>query len=115
MKTTACKQCKDVCNNSGEYRPKHLGCNHIYIVPIRSSYNDSVHNIKHNNETKYAKHVVDHNHECGIIGDTVEILEVVQKGSVMDSYEKLYVYVSLTSYHKKYQTQVYKTIFNIDE
>jgi hypothetical protein len=48
------------------------------------------------------KNIFDHNHECGMIEDTVEILEVVQKGSVMDSYEKLYVYVyvGLTSSHK---------------
>jgi hypothetical protein len=90
MKTTAYKHCKDVCNNSGEYRPKHLRCSHIYIDPIRSSYNDPLRNIKHDDESKYAKHVFDHNHECGMIEDTV-----VQKGSVMDSYEKLYVYMCM--------------------
>lgn len=46
------------------------------------------------------KLVSDHNHVCRMIDDTVEILEVVQKWTAMDSYEKLCVYISLTSYHK---------------
>jgi len=44
------------------------------------------------NESKYAKHLFDHMHECGNTDDIVEVLIILQKGWVMDIYGKLYMY-----------------------
>jgi uncharacterized protein (DUF1499 family) len=54
--------------------------------------------------SKYAKHILDHKHEYGKKKENVEILKVINKVNLVDSYERYYI--------QKYSTErIFKFVF----
>ena len=84
-------------NKSGIYRLNCPACNMRYIGqtgrPFLTRYREHYRNYKHNNGTsKNAQNVLEHKHSIGSIHNTMEILHVMRKGKLMDTWEKFHVY-----------------------
>jgi Fe-S cluster assembly scaffold protein SufB len=86
--------------NSGIYQLTCKKYNQKYISKtgrtFKTGYNKHINATKSNKSTsKYAQHILDHQHSYGTVHDTMDILSV-KKGQHMDTLEKYYIYKKKT-------------------
>jgi hypothetical protein len=67
--------CVNKCNSSGVYKLKCLTCEQMYVGQtggsFRSRYEEHINDIRHNKgKSLYAQHILQHNHEYGLIDNT---------------------------------------------
>jgi hypothetical protein len=90
-------------NLSGIYKLKCNGYKKVYVGQTGHNFNtrflEHIHNIRCNKgKSKYAKHILDHQYEYGKKEETMEILKVINKGNIMDSYERYYIYTNIVKW-----------------
>jgi hypothetical protein len=95
-KTKHKKHTTDKYSLSGIYKLKYNGCEGVHISQTGRSFStrfsEHISDIRFNRDkSKYAKHILDHQHEYGKKEETMEILKVISKGNFMDSYERYYI------------------------
>jgi hypothetical protein len=82
---------------SGVYRLKCGECPHIYTGqtgrPFKTWYNEHIREIKNNGEnSKFALHIQNTGHKCANIEETLDVLHVQRKGSMMNTLESYHIY-----------------------
>jgi hypothetical protein len=90
---------QDKYENAGIYKMKCMDCPQYYIGQTGRTFNirykEHVHDIRKNNNTiGYAQHIPNSKHKYGNIQDTMEILQITQKGRFMDTIEKYHIHKS---------------------
>ena len=64
---------------------------------FHTRYKEHYRDYKYNKKSsKYAQHLIGNRHSIGSINDTMEILHVIRKGKLMDTWEKFHIYQETT-------------------
>ena len=76
-------------------------CNMRYVRQTGRSfhtrYNEHYRDYKYNNKSsKYAQHLIENRHSIGSIKDSIEILHIIRKGKLMDTWKKIHIYQETT-------------------
>jgi hypothetical protein len=84
-------------DGNGIYQLEYPTCNKKYTGqtgrPFRVRFRE--HNNAHkyaNNRSKFAQHVIDEGHSFGPMNDIMKIVHVAEKGRILDTLEKIYIY-----------------------
>jgi hypothetical protein len=85
-------------NPSGMYQLKCNTCNNAYIRqtgrPVTVRHKEHIHYIKTNNPTSaYAMHILNNRQKYGSAEETLRLLKACSKGTNMNCWETLYVYL----------------------
>jgi hypothetical protein len=104
---------------SGVYQLKCSECPHIYIGqtgrPFKTRYNEH-REIKNNGEnSNFSLHIQNTGHKCANIDETLDVLHVQRKGSMMNVLESYHIYeASKRGIHlNKALSDFYNPIFEI--
>jgi hypothetical protein len=107
----------DKFNRSGIYQMKCLDCPLKYIGQTGRAFNirytEKLHDIRHNNNSGYANHILNTGHTYGTIEDTMEVIRKGQKGKNLNTVEKYYIHnISKSNLHMNdTYNDTYKPIF----
>ena len=64
---------------------------------FHTRYKERYRDYKYNNKSsKYAQHLTENRHSIGYINDTMEILHIIRKGKLMDTWGKFHIYQETT-------------------
>jgi hypothetical protein len=119
------KKC-DEYENAGIYKLKCMDCPQYYIGQTGRTFNirykEHIRDIRNNNDNiGYAQNILNNKHEYGNIQDTMDILQVTQKGRLMDTIEKYYIYkanregITLNDTHTNNKNPIFETIYNYQQ
>jgi phosphopentomutase len=83
---------------SGLYKLTCPDCNNAYIgqtgrpfaVRFREHFRDFTHS---KNKSKFAQHLLDHNHSIGPMDTIMDTLHITTKGRMMNTMEKFHIYI----------------------
>jgi hypothetical protein len=72
-------------------------CNQVYVGQtgrnFRIRYEEHINNIRSNrDQSRYALHILQQNHEYGTIDQTMKVLKLANKSKYLNTMEKLYIY-----------------------
>jgi hypothetical protein len=103
----------DKYENSGIYRMKCLNCPRQYIGrtgrSFKTRFKEHIRELKYNTDSStYAQHISNTGHEYGSIENAMDIINVAQKGRLMNTLEKFQIYCT-----KKEDTHMNEVIFDI--
>ena len=84
-------KCPDCTLQSGNFN-----CNMRYVGQTGRSfhtrYKEHYRDYKYNNKSsKHAQHLIENRHSIGSINSTTEILHIIRKGKLMDTWEKFHI------------------------
>jgi hypothetical protein len=75
----------DKYNSSGDYKLKCLSCDQVCIGQMGRNfitrYKEHIRDIRYNQgKSRYAQHILDHNHKYGLVESTMDVLKILHKG-----------------------------------
>jgi hypothetical protein len=84
-------------DDSGVYKLTCPDCHMNYVGqtgrPLRVRYNEHLRDYRHNtNKSKFAQHLTENRHSFGPIDNVMTILHKTEKGRLMDTMERYYIY-----------------------
>ncbi|PNF32319.1 hypothetical protein B7P43_G14024 [Cryptotermes secundus] len=91
------KQSKNSYEQSGVYKLTCLECQQVYIGQtgrkLITRYNEHIRCIRFNkDDSAYAQHILNRQHQYGPIAQTMELIEVARKGKLMNIKEEYQIY-----------------------
>jgi hypothetical protein len=103
-----------------------MDCPQYYIGQTGRTFNirykEHIRDIRNNNNnTGYAQHILNNKHEYGNIQDAMDILQITQKGRLMDTIETYYIYkanregITLNDTHTNNKNPIFETLYNYNQ
>jgi hypothetical protein len=76
---------------------KCTSCDQVYTGQtggeFKTRFKEHIWDIRYNqNTSKYAQHILNHNHEYGIIENTMDLIRIASKGKNLNILERFYIY-----------------------
>jgi hypothetical protein len=76
---------------------KCISCDQVYTGQtgreFKTTFKEHIWDIRYNkSKSKYAQHILNHNHEYGTIENTMDVITIALKGKTLDVLERFYIY-----------------------